>query len=164
MRHLHIQGFTDLLNELPGKECWSITGGPSTGSMINLALGQKIKRKQPLKGQFLSEDEKLHQGEYSIYIEFCSWRLEKKDIILCNSNDDPSSNGNMFKELSQLIRKKITKINFVEPFLDLNVFFSDDLTLRIFSLAGLEESSDNYSIFHESIAHIVGPNGNLRVE
>jgi hypothetical protein len=63
------------LSALRGRTCWSVLYGPSTGRTIQLQFEEKIRRSLPVDNDAPTEDERLFDAEYVLYVA-CAWRLE----------------------------------------------------------------------------------------
>lgn len=134
-------------NKLIGEKCWSTIAGKGTGSNVSIDIGRKILRKQSIKNDYLSEDQKKYVGEFSLYVT-CSWRLDSIDSVICSSKDSNEQNGPMVCGLKRLIGRKIIKVDVITPALDLVLCFDGSLCLRVFcDETDPDDEFDNYSIF-----------------
>lgn len=70
-----------------GMKCWHVTVGGSTVPQFTLALGNKVKRQNPLPNPNLSKEFRKYEGEASLFIR-CWWRLERGSSVLASSDDE----------------------------------------------------------------------------
>lgn len=139
--------FFSSMNELIGKECWEIIAGPGSGSCVRLLMGAKIPRTVPLKNKTLSEQSRLFDSEFSIFIEEAAWRLESADEVICTSADSNCFGGLMLAGLAKLRGTFILDAASDFPGLDLTIKFSNKLKLKIFCCSGSEtDQCDNYQL------------------
>src|SRR6266704_7011092 len=90
------------LKDLEGKGCWSFTG-VSTGSMVNLEFGAKIRRPVPLPNPYLSPDQQNFDGEIGIFIQFAAWRLDSELGVMCSSTSSDHEGGPKQTGLSLIV-------------------------------------------------------------
>lgn len=140
----------DNLNKLIGKSCWYVIGGKGVGSHVDIGIGGKIPQKKTLKNNFLSDDEKKFESEYSFFIRDASWRLRKNEQVLCSWVTPPLSNNK--SPLTLIAGFKISSINFDEVTFDISIVFDEIYFLDIF--CGWKDSdvdiSENY-LLHTSL-------------
>jgi hypothetical protein len=142
-----IEEFEATLSGMLGRQCWSFSASINTGSHVVLDIGRKIRRKRPLRNPRISEEERLYEGEFNLYIT-CSWRLGWKEKVLCGGEDDNSNEGPMQHGLQYLLGRRVTSVNLERPGLDLELRLENDLSLRIFcDEFGIEEHSPHYTLF-----------------
>jgi hypothetical protein len=168
-----------LLSELAcleGKKCLWYWAGESTGSVINVEFGKKIKRMKPI-GTVLKQirppnltltDEQREQREYEgemILLVESAWRVDTDDGVLCGSTDSNCPGCDMQLGLEQLKGQTVKSVHILAPALDLTVIFEKNLILRVFcDQTNLYSRVDNYSFFNNDRAYIVGPRGAVEVE
>lgn len=149
------------LHAMVGKQCWSYAASINTGSHVSFDIGRKVRRKKPLRNPRISEEERLYQGEFDLYVT-CSWRLDWKGEVLCGGEDDNSKDGPMQHGLRYLLDQRVISAELEPPGLDLLLAFEDDLVLRIFcDELGGEEDAGNYALFLPS--HYLSVRGRSKV-
>jgi len=116
-----------LLNSVTNAECWHVTVGGSTLPQFTLALGEKIRRENPLKNRSLPAEFRNFEGNVSFFIR-CWWRLENGDSILVSSI---GSERKIVRELNRLVGRRLLQVSVVEPAWDLLLEFSSKYRLRI---------------------------------
>jgi len=157
--------FENELRKLEGSECWSVIAGVGTGSRVTLDFGRKIKRSTPLTNPTLSEQARHFRGEFAIFIEDCSWRLEKNDAVLCTSKSDNQDGGELIKSIASLVGTKVSSIIASSPASDLQVELSGGYFLRTFSDCSLQEDDgDNVTLFTPNYIISVEAKGILSIK
>jgi hypothetical protein len=132
---------SDLLTIL-GLTCWGAIAGEGTGSMITLDFGERIPITPPLRNETLSNELRHFQGQYCIFVEGCSWRLEEEKRIICSWGDAPNTIG---REVERLVGCQLTKAELPYWTLDLRLSFDDKYVLYLFC-DQTTGALDNYSI------------------
>lgn len=157
--------FTRLVRRLIGRRCWAAIAGESTDSSVLLEFESKLPRMVPIVNPHLSEDERYHEGEISLYID-CAWRLDSETNVLCGSTDSPAKGGAMLAGLSRLVDREIESAQIEPPAFDLTLKFGGGPTLKVFcEETNLENDYDNYWLKVKPEGFfIVGPRGQLRRE
>lgn len=151
------------LSRLRGLVCWAIVAGKGTGTTIDIHFGQKIPRKQALKNTLLSEEVRLYEGEYGIFVR-CSWRIDSKSDVICGCWEDNSINGAVRRELDSLIGSTVLDFSVLKPGLDLSLELSCGKFLKLFcDQTDCDEEVDNYIIFDGNITLSVGPKSRVEV-
>lgn len=157
----------DLPNQvrsLEGLECWGIVAGEGTGSRVVLDFGKKIKRPKPLKNLKVSETARQFKGEYSIFVQDCSWRLSA-DKLICSSKSQNDNDGEMVSGLNLLAGQRVLRVSIASNTYDLAVEFSEGYTLWLFCDCFDQESDgNNYSFHTTSNVFVVAARGFLREE
>jgi hypothetical protein len=154
----------DAMNQLVGVKCWSVIAGAGTGSAVHFALGSPVPRAHPLRNPNLSELQRTHKGEFSLFVQ-CAWRLEARHEVLCGSTDDDANSGSMVAGLAQLVGKWITAIAVSRPIPDATVNFSDGMCLRVFcDQTNLDLAYPNYSVGNRDVSVVVGARGVIHLE
>lgn len=147
----------EIIRNLNGLTCWAVTAG--VGSRIVLDFGRKIKRDVPIKNMLISEASRIYKGEFSIFIEDCSWRLEKESLILCSSKSDRGVNDS----LRLIVGKKIINASVLTPGYDLTLEFDEKICFRSFSdCIWPETDGDNYTLFAPDRTMTIGAKGQLK--
>ncbi len=156
--------FLQEVRVLIGKPCWAFYAGPSTGSIVSFDFGEKIPRRVPLLNPKLSEDERYHFGEVSLFIE-CAWRLDSSDTVICGSTDSNDNEGPMQRGLELIVGRTVKSVKVEPPACDLTIGLDGNFTLKVFcDQTNVEEGYDNYSLHVKDRIYIVGPRGRIRYE
>jgi hypothetical protein len=157
--------FESELQRLVSLECWSVKGGKPTGSMVTFEFGRKILRNNPIGNPNLTDDERNYTGEVGLFTYFCPWRIEHGDDIISSWNDDNSKEGPMLRALYRLLDETVERVELLRPGLDLNLYFTGNLVLRLFcDQIDEEEGADNYIYFAPSKSYAVGIRSEIKVE
>ena len=148
-----------IIPNLINQTTWHVSAGPGNGSMILMYLGARIPRKRP-RHIPASEPDRF-MGEYSIFIEGCSWRLLLGEDVLGGSAESPHK---IFEITNPIKDATITSISAGHHPLDLAIRFSSGHILQLFCDITAEKDMDNYSVGSPEGTWIVGPSFNLRFE
>jgi hypothetical protein len=149
--------------EIRGRQCWSVIGGGSGGSVISLRFGERVPLKKPLTNAALSMEERLFDGERSLII-YCAWRLEAGREILCSSQSVSDEGSLDVSALGRIRNEVVAEAGFTSPFHDLRIAFGGDVVLSAFcDLAPLSDES-NYVMFNPATSIAVTATGLLLVE
>ena len=136
--------FKNQLNQLVNEKIWSTVAGAGTGSVFTCELGEKILREIPLTNTYLTEEQRLYEGEIGGMIR-CGWRIEKNGQIICGSGDSNENGGKMLMGLDTISGKAISSVE-IKPYLDLAIFFEDNSILRLFcDIAETDELCYNFT-------------------
>lgn len=120
-----------LVKILEGRECWYAFTDAGC-SDITLAIGAKVPRSRT-NPRFPEDHPVQFKGEYSLWVE-CAWRLDHKKAVVAVSGDYGSDSGfTITNGLRNLFGKRIRQIMARSPAWDLDVYFEDGYTLRVFS-------------------------------
>jgi hypothetical protein len=157
--------FVRRLMDLRGKPCWSFYAGPSTGSHVDFDFGRKVPRVVPMLGnRNLTDDQKFHEGEMSLFIE-CAWRLDSDEEVICGSTDSNEKGGPMLIGLQSVLNRVVEDVDLRKPAFDLTLRFRGDLSLRVFcDQTNLEDDDSNYTFHAKDRIYIVGSRGRIRFE
>jgi len=127
--------------------CWSVIGGAGVGTAISLAFGEKIPRASPLGNTRLTEEERIFEGEFSLFVE-CTWRLQTPDEVLCTSLSSNLEGQSRHQELMQLVGKHVVDVEIRLPAGDLEITFEDKRILVVFADQANEiDRWDNYTFY-----------------
>lgn len=152
----------DALQKLVGTPCWSIITGLGTWPTLSMQFGNKVPLERPLTNDHLTEEERLFEGEYALFIE-CSWRIDSNSEAVTSSQD--SLENNALEKLSLLRDMKVVDIFLAKPSYDLTVFFSNGYNLKAFCDETNDiEDYDNWSIFLTEVVYTVGAKSILKKE
>ena len=151
-------------DKLVGKPLWAIVAGEGTGSILNLYLGEKLKRTNPLRNPHLSEDVRKNDSEFGIMI-YCSWRVENCSEVICGSGESDEDVGFMLEGLEILQNKTVQSVH-LDKILDLCICFEDNLKLKLFRDVGSKDKDvedDLYFIIitKKEVAYSVSENGKI---
>jgi len=157
--------FESQLNRLIGKPCWAIYAGKATGSNLDISFGRKIPRAIPLLGEHLTEDQRYHDAEFSLYIT-CAWRLDGKSKVICGATELTPEEGGTCTGLDVLVDKRVESVQLYGPAFDLTIGFEGFMFLKIFcdQTDADDEYCTNYSLHTREKIYVVGPCSQLRYE
>lgn len=133
-----------------GKNAGGVAAGGCVGTAFTLDIGQKVKRERPLTNRNLSEEQRLFNSLFSLYVQDSAWKLgidgEDGVQIITDSNDEYSPNGPIVQGLESLVGISVHYARFDPQTYDLDLFFRDDSKrLRIFG--STPARSSGYSLF-----------------
>lgn len=141
------QAVEALLARLVGLRCSGYTAGGAAGSHVNLEFGGRIPRAKPLENEYLTEEQRLGEPEYSVFV-LCVWRLDSDEQVICGAWDDNGSQGPMLRGLEELPGWRLGSFEVDEPGLDLRLRFENGWTFRIFcDQVNEQDECPNYSLF-----------------
>ena len=80
---------------------------------------------------YLAKDEALFNSEFSLMV-WCSWHIEDEKSIITGNNDPNDNDGPMVSGLRLLCDTSITEVICNPPSYDLELKFSNGLSLKIF--------------------------------
>ena len=118
-----VVAFVDLLR---GQQVWFINGGGAAGSTFSLSLGKKSLRTKALQNPSVSEEFRLFQGEFSLYV-WSTWRLESHDAVASSDQDFDQARP----LLQTLAGQRVTDVVVDGRCLDLRLILGN-LNLRVF--------------------------------
>jgi hypothetical protein len=125
-----------------------------TGSVVSLRFGAP-------------SEAPAQAGEVAVLTLFlqCSWRLDSATAVVCGAWDDNREGGPMLTGLGQLVGEAVVAVGLEEPGLDVELRFSNHLTLRVFCDQVNEVDMDaNYSLLLPEKCLVVEPKSLLREE
>lgn len=141
-------------------EIWHVGAGPSTGSVITMEIGGKRTLKVPLTNPQVTEERRLFEGEFGLFVE-CPWRVTTKTALVCSWSDDSAVDGPMVAGLNNsLIGSRIESVDVAPVTMDLALHLSNGTSFTLFCDAA-NSDDDNYSVIHHNYIHIVGPAGKV---
>jgi hypothetical protein len=151
-----------ILPSLTGLECWYVSCGGAAGSTFQLSLGRKITRAVPLRNTAHSEEFRRFEGEIGLYV-WCAWRLDGSDGPLTSWDD---TNESVDRGLNELIGSCIVSLEIFPPVWDLNIRFSNSLSLRVFCdhVPGSPSFDGNWDLRTERLSIAIGPGTQYRTE
>lgn len=158
-----ITEFEIALHQLAGKTCWNVQAG-AVGSMASLHIGDKIPLDKPLPypNTSLTPDEHKFRGEYMLYVEDCPWRIEDGDSVQVTWLENSSA---VTAQMKALIGRIVERVELTRPGMDLALFFSGGIALRIFPDQADPEEGDNYSLsVRGDMTYIVAAHSTVYVE
>lgn len=150
------------LRNLLAKRCWECAGGPTTGSRVSLHFGKKMPFLAPpnLPGKIPE-----YEGEFIIFVEGATWRLDDQRRVICGSEDSKWPLNEMMTNLRRLVGTTVSAVKLQNPVHDLTIEFSKRFVLRVFCSQTNEQNAlNNYSIHLPSGAFIIGPRSVLSHE
>ncbi|MBY0526657.1 MAG: hypothetical protein K2R98_24890 [Gemmataceae bacterium] len=109
-----------------------------------------------------SEEFRQFEGEANLLV-WCSWRLDGMNGPLTSSDDVPDA---IVRELSKLIGSTTESVSVTPPAWDLDIRFSNGLTLRVFCdhVPGEPSLDGNWDLWRQGLAAFVGPGARYRIE
>jgi hypothetical protein len=107
-----------------GEECWSIIAGSGTGSVILLDLGSKSPRKQELRNDTLTDEQRRFESPYSIHV-WCSWRIERNGRVVGSWVALPEDGWRERSGLSLIEGRRLTGFELGESVPDLCLDFGE---------------------------------------
>jgi hypothetical protein len=157
----NVNEFITTIHTLVGKECWGITAGERTGSVIDLDFGKKIHRKHPGPNPALPADLRLDDGELGMFIE-CAWRLDAADRVICGWGESGAEGGPLGRGLQLIVNKIVERVSIEQPAFDLALHFENGLVLRVFcDQTESAEDSNNYVLFTPDHYYVVSNRSKL---
>lgn len=147
------------VQQLRGQPCWAVVAGPPTGSVFNLHLGPKIPRARPLTNPHIAPELRANSSRYGLLVG-CDWRLEDATDVVCSSHDDNAPGGPMTHGLALLIGSTVTGVTVQGRTLDLQIDFSNQMTLALFCDTRPDDLHD-YVVFVPGASYSIGPHRQL---
>lgn len=147
---------------LRGLRCWYVSTGGAAGPTFQLAMGDKVRRAQPVKNRAHSEEFRLFEGEANLLV-WCTWRLDGPDGPLTSSDD---SEEQIVAQLSRLVGAKVRSVSATSTAWDLLVTFWNGLRLRVFCdhVPGEPSFDGNWELWRPDRALYVGPGNHMEFE
>ncbi|WP_426112783.1 hypothetical protein [Massilia sp. PWRC2] len=125
-----VESFLQELSSLAGEECWGVTGGEGTGSVIALDIGKRTVRAKPFRNVHLTELVRCYESAYKLLL-YCPWRIESKSEVFSGSHMSNVNDGPMVLGLEFIRGKKIAAVTCSRPALDLQIQFEGEISLVI---------------------------------
>jgi len=136
----HEINFIESLNNLIGMECWGVTGGEGTGTVISLNIGDKILRKKPSENPHLPELVAKYESSHGFMLH-SPWRIESSTEIFSGSHMPNDNNGAMVNGLKKILGTTIKSVMCNKPAYDLRIEFSNEINLIVHcSNIGMDEN------------------------
>jgi hypothetical protein len=151
------------LSALVGEECWGVTGGEGTGSVISLSIGQRRPRPKPLNNPHLTELVRHCKGTYSLML-YCPWRIESRLQVLSGSHMSNLNDGPMVRGYGSICGQKIKTVACSGPAFDLRLDFENERSLVIHCSAIGMEQDECYTFGTPSGWFRVGLDGRLTLK
>jgi len=125
-----------ITDEWPRQKCWSSLAHTSISTNWAIDFGKKFKRKKPLRNNKLSDDERIYQGELTLFILSASWRLTQNQQILTSSSDfreyDESQDSFIQSQMSKkIVGESITDLTINEQTLDVSMTLTGNYRIDI---------------------------------
>jgi hypothetical protein len=111
---------------LRGQQIWFINGGGAAGSTFSLSLGKRTLRSKALQNSSVSEEFRLFQGEFTLYV-WSTWRLEAPDAVASSDQDFDAASP----LLRALVGQNVTDVVVEGRCLDLRLILGN-LSLQVF--------------------------------
>jgi len=152
------------LIEMRNKECFRASF--SFGTVLLLKIGNKMTDNPP---RYLSNQELIILGEYQLIISGV-WRIEKKGKTYSSwySGDDEKGIEKLEKSIKILEGKKVIDVEFNSITYDINIYFDNDLILRIFNdsnqIVFNEDYYDVYQFSSKDTLYTISRNGDFSSE
>jgi hypothetical protein len=139
--------------------------GPGHGSTLGFDIGDRRKLTAPFSDPGLSEERRLYEGEFGLFIE-CAWRFERAGKVICGSRSPNETYADMAAKLECVVGTQITDIRVDSPSLDFSLSLGElDSRLAVFcDEVDPEDGRDNYFITLEHSIVGVGPESIVRSE
>ncbi len=149
-----------------GATCWSVLLGKNTGSAVDMKFGDKLPRIRPLNNPHLSSDERKYDGEMSLYIIGCVWRIDSDEEVISVSHEKIETGSPSYEVFKSFIGHTLDNISLAVPGLDASFRFSNGLTLKLFCdrTGPKEPGNDNYCIFVQKDIYCVDAGSRLSHE
>ena len=144
------------LERLVGLECWGVVAGKGTGSQVLLGFGAKIPWDKPVKNPCLTEDERNFSGEFSLFIQQASWRVEDAAAVICAWEDDNAEGAAMKRGLERLRGQKVASVALSFPGFDIDMRFENGVRLAVFSTFAGDKNYDNWDFSVPECVYNVG--------
>ena len=147
------------LDRMVGLTCWAAVG--AVGSHVSLKIGGKIQRDIPIKNPNISALARKYTGEWGLFIQDCTWRVDSSRRVLASSR----STCDKFKSIcTRLTGRTIVEAVLIRPAGDLVVTFDKNLTLRLFADCIDARDGTNYTLFTPTKSITVTHAGRIRTE
>ncbi len=159
------ESIVETLRSLIGRRIWAASGGPSTGSVIAIEIGDRRERQLPLSNPRISEELRRYEGEFGLFIT-CAWRLEVAQTVVCGSESRNESDGEIAGGIDRLVGRTITQIDVDERALDFALILDrGEARLSVFcDVVDGDAWQENYHLTLADWLLIVGPRSILRRE
>jgi hypothetical protein len=144
-----------MVSSLQALRCWYASCGGAAGAAFQLALGEKVPRRIPVKNPMHSAEYCHFEGEANLLV-WCTWRLDAPDRPVTSSDDTAKA---LTQGLQKLVGATIESVSLTAPAWDLTLEFSNLLALRIFCdhVPGDPSFDGNWEIWARDAAAFVGP-------
>ena len=161
----------DLINvwieNTAGQHCWGMAAGGRTGTAFILRYGAKLKRDKPVSNQALSEDCRLYESNFSLFVHSAQWKLgtDHNGIVkrITDSKDDCSPDGPMVAGLEFIVENVIESVTFDCGTHDLNLYFrKGHLRLKVFG--NIPKGSFGYSLYLPKCVVSIEEGGQIKSE
>ena len=154
------------VKSLQGKPCWNAYA--SVGNSLGISLGEKIARDVPLpqlptaKRLGIPDDNVYHKFRDEVrLITWCPWRLDTVERPITSFDDEthPVEAG-----IRRLIGAQVERAEVAAPAWDLQLLFSNQLCLRVFSeyVPGKPTFDGNWELWIGDDHVMVGPGNAIR--
>lgn len=124
------ESFFQELSDLIAEECWGVTGGEGTGSVISLDIGRRTARAKPVRNVHLTELVRCYESAYKLLL-YCPWRIDSRTEVLSGSHMSNVNDGPMCRGFEFIRGKKIEAVTCSRPAFDLQIRFEGEISLVI---------------------------------
>lgn len=122
-----MQDFLTTIQPLLGLTAWNPRKG--VGSFLRIEFGEKIEK--TVEATAWREKHTHEFGEWSLWIYWCQWRIERNGTIIASSQSE--KDDTLRAAARTLNGRALESIQVSEPMWDTAFHFSDGHTLRTFS-------------------------------
>ena len=159
---------TAFVKSVQGKPCWNAYASVGNYLSLGVSLGEKSARDVPLpqspttKRLALPDDIAYHKFRDEVeLITWCPWRLDAEERPITSSDDETRS---VEAGIRRLIGAAVERAEVAAPAWDLQLFFSNQLCLRVFSeyVPGKPPFDGNWGFSINDDHAIVGPGNAIR--
>ena len=112
-----------------------------------------------MKNPFLTEEERLFDGEFWMYIQGADWKVDKNGRSICSSSNSNELEGVLVLGLKQLVGEAIEDFRLDELSYDLVIEMSGGIRLLV--SPGRSTDFDDYSIGGQGLRTFTAAQGRL---
>lgn len=134
-----------IIETMLGQKAWGVSLG--IGSFLTFEFGNPVP-----------SEKKVH-GEFHVWIQNCSWRIQQLGKVLACSEDERSRIIDSVKCLENL---SLLKIELIRDGFDTVFKFDNDVILYLFTI--YSEEYENWMLYTPQAVYIIGPGNNLDIE
>ena len=136
----------------------------SAGGSLSLQFGEKLPMPRPLRNKHLTEEERTHEGELTVFLS-CAWRLDGVGDILAVWSDPTPTDSPLPLGTECIKGTRVVSARVAGPAYDLELQFEGDRWLKAFCDQPIsEEVRPNYTASIRKSTVVVGSRGKLTVE
>ena len=141
----NLANFVKSLSQLYDIPCWGYAlHSTSQRQRIGLAFGTKTPRPTVLdENDIFSDELRQYIPQFTLFTQFCSWRFEDENQIMCTNNDE-----RVHQALEAINGQQVQFVRLSKPALDMIVQFESTICLRLFCVApSVGAQSINYQLY-----------------